>query len=124
MRLQQEPGPTEVAENENTGEKNELEEIYNKIESYKKLFNHDEVLKITEGALEIYPSQPGLYYNKAHALNRLKKHKQAISALQTALDYLIDNTELENNIYREFVIAYNSLGNNKKADEYAQKIKP
>lgn len=122
MRLRDEPGTTETS-SEDTEEKSELEEIYGKIGSYKKLFNHREVLKIAEGGLEIYPSQPGLYYNKAHALNRLKKHKEAINVLQTALDYLIDDTELENNIYREFVIAYNAMGDNRKADEYAGKIK-
>lgn len=122
LRLEHEPETPEITE-EDTEPENELEGIYRKIEGYKKLFNHREVLEIAENALEMYPSQPGLYYNKAHALNRLKAHKEAIAVLQTALDYLIDDVELQNNIYREFVIAYNSLGNNKKADEYAGKIK-
>lgn len=108
---------------EETEEKNELQEIYRKIENYKKLFNHREVLERATEALEIYPSQPKLYYDRAHALNRLKRHEEAITALQTALDYLIDDTRLENDIYREFVIAYNSLGDNKKAREYSGKIK-
>ncbi|MGS2763512.1 tetratricopeptide repeat protein [Sinomicrobium sp. M5D2P9] len=115
-----EPGTSASGE---TGEKNELEEIYRKIESYKKLFNHREVLERATEALEMYPSQPKLYYDQAHALNRLKRHKEAITALQTALDYLIDDTRLENDIYREFVIAYNSLGDNKKALEYSGKMK-
>ncbi|MGS2740334.1 tetratricopeptide repeat protein [Sinomicrobium sp. M5D2P17] len=106
-----------------TGEGNELEEIYRKIEGYKKLFNHREVLERATEALEIYPSQPKLYYDRAHALNRLKRHKEAITTLQTALDYLIDDTRLENDIYREFVIAYNSLGDDKKAREYTGKMK-
>ncbi|WP_146746573.1 tetratricopeptide repeat protein [Sinomicrobium soli] len=103
--------------------KDNLEETYRRIGEYKKIFNFGEVLALAERALEDFPAQPALYYHKATALNRLKKHGEALEVLQAALDYLIDDRQLENDIYREFVIAYNSLGNDRKAEEYAGKIR-
>ncbi len=101
----------------------DLEGIYRNIENARQQRNHPEVLESATEALEIYPSQPGLYYHRGYALNRMKRYKEAIASLQEALDYLIDDKVLENNIYREFVIAYNGMGDHRKAGEYAGKIK-
>ena len=85
--------------------------------------DYEGVYEISLEALESYPSQPYFYYANGLALNRTGKPKEAIEPLETALDYLIDDEPLENNIYRELVEAYLALNDPAKAERYKQKIK-
>ncbi|MGB3144296.1 MAG: hypothetical protein WBB24_09325 [Maribacter sp.] len=83
----------------------------------------ERIFQISGEALESYPSQPYFYYANGLALNRTGKSNEAIEPLETALDYLIDDVPLENNIYRELVDAYTTLNDPAKADSYKRKIK-
>jgi tetratricopeptide (TPR) repeat protein len=74
-------------------------------------------------AMEEFPSQPYFYYAKGMGLNKSGKQKEAIGELEIALDFLIDDTELGNNIYKELADAYTFLGNSSKANMYLSKIK-
>ncbi|HDZ15625.1 hypothetical protein LCGC14_0709010 [marine sediment metagenome] len=80
--------------------------------------------KLTEEALENYPAQPFFYYANGYALTKIGKHRDAIEALETALDYLIDDTSLENKIYQELVDANTAINDPVKANMYLRKIKP
>lgn len=80
--------------------------------------------KLSAEALEAYPLQPYFYYINGLAKRYNNKPNEAIEVLQTALDYLIDDNELANKIYRELADAYKALGNTSKANEYLNKIKP
>ncbi|MBT8238262.1 MAG: hypothetical protein KJN65_06430 [Croceitalea sp.] len=80
--------------------------------------------KLSAEALEAYPLQPYFYYVNGLAKRYNNKPNEAIEVLQTALDYLIDDNELANKIYRELADAYKALGNTSKANEYLNKIKP
>ncbi|MEP2239612.1 MAG: hypothetical protein ABJI22_14690 [Maribacter sp.] len=83
----------------------------------------DELLATTEEAMESFPSQPYFYYANGAALNKALRHKDAIDILETALDYLIDDTPLENAIYKELANAYTATNNTSKANMYLSKIK-
>lgn len=104
----------------------------NSVEQFKSrlkvlLVNSDEtkeLFEVSEEALENFPTQPYFYYVNGKALNHLQKHKDAIEVLETSLDYLIDDTQLENIIYTELVEAYNAIDNPSKANMYLSKIKP
>ncbi|MEP2279843.1 hypothetical protein [Maribacter sp.] len=85
--------------------------------------DNDEVLTTTEEAMESFPSQPYFYYANGAALNKASRHKDAIDILETALDYLIDDTQLENAIYKELANAYTATNNTSKANMYLSKIK-
>jgi tetratricopeptide (TPR) repeat protein len=76
-----------------------------------------------EEALEEFPSQPYFYFARGMGLNRSGKQKEAIRELVTALDFLIEDNELGNNIYKELANAYTFLGNSSKANMYLSKIK-
>ena len=76
-----------------------------------------------EEALEEFPSQPYFYFAKGMGLNRSGKQKEATRELETALDFLIEDNELGNNIYKELANAYTFLGNSSKANMYLSKIK-
>jgi tetratricopeptide (TPR) repeat protein len=109
---------------ENTSEKNNpLITIDAQIESLINTSNFNELLIISEEALENYPAQAKFYYSKGLALNKLKKHNEAIEILLISIDYLIDDLELENNIYRELMLAYEAVGNDEKSKEFQRKLK-
>lgn len=82
------------------------------------------LLELTEEALEKYPLQPFLYYANGVALKMGNTLNEAKEALETALDYLIDDPVLENKIYKELSEVYGAMGNTEKANEYLNKVKP
>ena len=85
--------------------------------------NYSSLIIKAEEALEEFPSQPYFYFAKGMGLNRSGKQKEATEVLETALDFLIDDIELGNNIYRELANVYTFLGNSSKANMYLSKIK-
>lgn len=74
-------------------------------------------------ALEMYPSQPYFYLmmGKAFSLNNNKK--EAVKVLEASLDFLLEDTALADEIYRELADAYKAMGNPTKANMYLSKIK-
>ncbi|SDD70485.1 Tetratricopeptide repeat-containing protein [Pricia antarctica] len=80
--------------------------------------------QLSEEALESYPSQPYFYFAQGYALNKTGKHQEAVETLEAALDYLIDDTSLENKIFQQLADAYTALNNAVKANTYLRKIKP
>lgn len=82
------------------------------------------LLEVSEEALENYPAQPYFYYANGYALNRNKKHREAIEVLETALDYMLSDISLANKIYTELSTAYNAISNPSKANMYLRKVKP
>ena len=81
------------------------------------------LLKASGEAMETFPSQPYFYYANGLALNKSSNPNQAIQVLESALDYLLDDADLADNIYRELAEAHRSLGNTSKANMYLSKIK-
>lgn len=103
---------------------NPLEELKGQLEN---LINTDDIvslLRLSNESVENYPSQPYFYYTNGYALNKSRKHKEAIEILETALDYMLDDMILENKIYKELVDAYTALNNPSKANMYLRMIKP
>ncbi|MEM8999145.1 MAG: hypothetical protein AAGB24_02690 [Bacteroidota bacterium] len=85
--------------------------------------DHVALLAFTEQALEAYPLQPYFYYAHGHALGKNEKYDEAITVLETGLDYVIDDPTIRNAIYKELAASYKALGNISKANEYLNKIK-
>ena len=79
--------------------------------------------KVSAEALESFPTQPYFYYANGLALNKNAKHRKAAEVLEAALDFLLDDVELSNKIYRELANAYTTLGNSSRANMYLSKIK-
>lgn len=75
-------------------------------------------------ALEIYPLQPDFYYYRGLALNKMKRHLEAITVMEEGLDYLFDNDQLANDFYKELANAHKAAGNSSKANSYLSKVKP
>ncbi|MCX7551368.1 tetratricopeptide repeat protein [Xanthomarina sp. F2636L] len=85
------------------------------------LEHYDEAVVKSEDALLKYPSQPLLYLVNGVALNKLEKPKKAIDALETGLDYVIDDTKMEADFYKQLSLAYMQLNNTNKAKAFSDK---
>ncbi|PKP24581.1 MAG: hypothetical protein CVU03_11845 [Bacteroidetes bacterium HGW-Bacteroidetes-2] len=80
-----------------------------------------EAEKLSMEALDFFPSQPILYLLQGVANIGLNENKKAIMALETGLDYLIDDTKVERDFYTQLSKAYEADGNLKKAQDYTMK---
>ena len=68
-------------------------------------------------AMELFPAQPEFYLYKGIAANGLKKHDEAIEALVSGRDLVVDNKPLEGQFWSLLGDTYNSAGEFGKSDE-------
>lgn len=80
-----------------------------------------DLLEDSNKAIEIYPAQPFLYLMNAVALNSIRKYREAIDILNSGLEYLIDNKEMEAQFMEQLSLSYKGLGENKTATSYYKK---
>ena len=78
--------------------------------------------KSNEG-LQKYPSQPLFYLINGVALNQLNEPKEAIETLETGLDYIIDDTKMEIDFYKQLSKSHTLLNNTAKAKTFNDKAK-
>ncbi len=74
-------------------------------------------------ALEAYPLQPFFYYSRGAALNGLGQYKSAEEYLLMGLDFIANDEELMNKIYKELATTYRGMGDPGKANMYLSRIK-
>lgn len=75
----------------------------------------------SQQALELFPAQPILYLINGVAHNKLKQAKQAITSLETGLDYVIEDPKMEADFYTQLSVAYKLNNNNSKSETFAKK---
>jgi len=85
------------------------------------LDKNQEVVVMSENALEIFPAQPILYLLNGVANNNVNNSDSAIEALETGVDYLFENPTMEKDFYEQLKIAYSKKGDAKNAKKYADK---
>ncbi|PRP67673.1 tetratricopeptide repeat protein [Nonlabens agnitus] len=78
--------------------------------------------QLSSNALESYPAQPLLYLINGAALNQTGNPKKAVAQLDAGLSYLLDEPQLERDLYGQLAIAYEKLGDNKKAADATAKM--
>jgi tetratricopeptide (TPR) repeat protein len=81
----------------------------------------EDARKISETSLEIFPAQALLYLLNGIANNKLQDFTKAARILETGLDYLLDDTQLEKEFYEQLSNAYAGKGDAEKAAQYAKK---
>ena len=67
---------------------------------------------------ELYPSQPQFYYFAGLAYNQLSQFKKAKDALESGIDFVIDDKALEINFNIQLGEAWAGLGDQKKKEAY------
>ena len=85
------------------------------------LEHYNEAVSKSEDALLRYPSQPLLYLVNGVAYNKLNKPNEAISVLEIGLDYIIDDTKMEADFYKQLSLSHTSLNNTVKAKTFSDK---
>lgn len=91
------------------------------------LGDYDDLLKSSNEALELFPNQVPVHYLNAVAKMQVKDYEGAVSSYKNGLALIVDNKELEAQIYAGMGDAYHSLNKHKESDaayESALKLKP
>lgn len=78
---------------------------------------------LSTNALESFPTQPLLYLINGAALNQLGNYKKAVTQLETGLSFLLDETQLEKDIYGQLIIAYEKIGDPANAEKIKSRLK-
>lgn len=82
--------------------------------------NYADLLKFSEEGISLFPAQPFVYLTNAKALNYQKSYKNALTILQSGIDFVIDD-KMEIDFYLQMAIAYKGLGDEKEEKKYLEK---
>lgn len=115
------PKAIKFYENHLKSNKDDIETLLLLLQCYLDNNQFLELADSTDQQIQLFPTQPELYYYNGLANNQLKKHKTAKDALEAGLDFVIDNKPLETNFYIQLGEAYNALGDSKKKEYYFKK---
>ena len=108
----------------NSGPTDPTQAYKSRIDGLIRINSVQQLLSISEEALDSYPSQPYFYYAQGYALNKNGKHREAIEILEAGIDYLLNDVSLANKMYTQLADAYTALNNSAKANMYLSKVKP
>lgn len=89
---------------------------------YEEKANYDSMLKSASDLIDLFPSQPEYYYFAGKAASRIKNFKKSNEFLESGLDYVVDNIDLEIDFCSELAEVSKQLGNLKKSDEYIARV--
>jgi tetratricopeptide (TPR) repeat protein len=87
-------------------------------ECYTLNLQFDILAQKAEKLIDIFPSEPYVYYYAGMANNQLKNYKKAKDLLEMGLDYLVEGVDLEINFNIQLGESYSGLGNIAKKEFY------
>ena len=96
----------------------DMETILLLMQAYTENLQFDKLAKASDEQMQLFPSQPQLYYYNGLANNQLKNYKKAKDVLEAGIDFVIDDKALEINFNLQLGEAYNGLGDMKKKEFY------
>lgn len=76
---------------------------------------------LSSEGLEIFPAQALLYLLNGVANNGIQKSDSAIESLETGLDFIMEDPQMEQDFYKQLSLAYTTKGDTKKAKIYSDK---
>ena len=79
--------------------------------------------KYSELAVELFPAQPYVYLMRGKSLYMSKNYQEALTMLESGIDFVIDNNELEAKFYETMADTHAVLKNSQKVLEYRNKVK-
>ncbi|WP_372754767.1 tetratricopeptide repeat protein [Mariniflexile sp.] len=88
---------------------------------YIDLQKFDVAEKRSNEVLQKYPAQPLFYLINGVALNQLNQPEKAIEILETGVDFVIDDTKMEIDFYKQLSLAYSAINNTAKAKTFSDK---
>lgn len=108
-------------ENHLKNQNDDMETILLLLQAYTDSVQFDKLAKVAEAKMELFPTQPELYYFAGLAQNQLTNYKKAKDVLESGLDFVLENVTLEINFNIQLGEAYNGLGDMKKKESYFSK---
>lgn len=99
----------------------DMETIILLSQAYAENVQFDVLAKFSEEQMQLFPTQPQLYYYNGLANNQLKNYKKAKDALESGIDFIVDDIALEANFNIQLGEAFNGLGDAKKKEMYFTK---
>jgi tetratricopeptide (TPR) repeat protein len=99
----------------------DMETIILLSQAYAENVQFDVLAKFSEEQMQLFPTQPHLYYYNGLANNQLKNYKKAKDALESGVDFIVDDIALEINFNIQLGEAFNGLGDAKKKEMYFTK---
>lgn len=97
---------------------NDLEAVVLLIDAFIAINNFNEVAKIAEDYIDLYPTIANLYFYAGLGNNQINKPKIAIQYLESGLEFIVEDIELEKNFYLQLSASYKTLGNLEKESFY------
>lgn len=90
--------------------------------AYEELAFFDKLQAKASDLVDTFPNQPEYYFFAGKSSNKLKKQKQALDFLESGLDYVVNNKNLELDFLNELLITTKELGLKAKTDSYLSRI--
>jgi tetratricopeptide (TPR) repeat protein len=91
------------------------------LQAYTTTQQFQQLAKKAEEGMELYPAQAYFYYYFGLAKNQMRQFNKAKEALETGIDFVIDDLDLEINFNLQLGEAYNGLGDFQKKDSFFAK---
>lgn len=96
----------------------DIETIELLLYTYAESSKFDELTKKAAEYIDVYPTQARLYYFAGLGANKQKQYKKAKDFLESGIDFVVEDKDLEANFNRQLGEAYEGLGDVKKKDAY------
>lgn len=113
---------TPIVQNVDETKSDPISQLRKTMEEYIAASNYTALLTESKEALDTYPLQPYFYYAYGTALNNTGNASKGVEVLESGLDYILDDSTLQNMIYRQLSDGYSKIGNTQKANDYLNKI--
>jgi len=97
---------------------NDLETVFLLIDAFIAINDFNAVAKIAEDYIDLYPTIANLYFYAGLGNNQINKPKKAMEYLESGLEFIIEDIELERNFYLQLATSYKILGNLEKESFY------
>lgn len=78
--------------------------------TYAESGQNDKMYKTATKYIDLYPTQPGLYYYAGLAANRQQQYAKAKEWLESGVDFIVDDTALSAKFKQQLDIAKKALG--------------
>ncbi len=101
--------------------KEDMETILLLLEVYFESSDFEKLAKFSEEQMQLFPTQPQLYYYNGLSNNQLKNYKKAKEALESGIDFIVEDNALEINFNIQLGEAFSGLGDLKKKEFYFTK---
>ncbi|MEZ4757852.1 MAG: tetratricopeptide repeat protein [Flavobacteriales bacterium] len=86
------------------------------------LGDHQALVNDADSAIALFPTTPEIHLYKGIALSQLKRHDEAIEALITGRDLVVDNPALTTQFWSSLGDAYNEAGQFTNSDKAYEKV--